>query len=48
MAMVRALVAVGANKRVLCEDASDPLQMARDEGMVEMVEVLLAAEVECT
>ncbi len=41
--VVRVLAAAGASTQVLCEDGRTPLQVARDEGMVEMEEVLLAA-----
>ncbi len=45
--VVRALVAAGANVGVLCEDGRALLQVAREQGMVEMEEVLLAAEAAC-
>ncbi len=42
--VVRALVAAGADTRVLYDDGTTLLQAAREGGMVEMEEVLLAAE----
>ncbi len=42
--VVRVLAAAGANTQVLCEDGRTLLQVAREGGMVEMEEVLLAAE----
>ncbi len=44
--VVRELVAAGANTRVLCKGGRTLLKVAREGGMVEMEEVLLAAEVE--
>ncbi len=44
---VRVLVAAGANTQVLCEDGRTLLQVAREQAMVEMEEVLLAAEAAC-